>query len=104
MAAQLYAAIAQENAAVLAQVPEVGKRTAARVVLELKGKVQPSTVVLAQAAPARSVAVDRELQEVLESLGYSVAEAQAAIAALPTDAPTDLEERLRLALQSFGGA
>jgi holliday junction DNA helicase RuvA len=101
---QLQGAIAQEQAAIVAQVPGVGQRTAARVVLELKGKVPPSATAPAPAAPVRSVAVDRDLQEVLESLGYSIAEAQAAIAALPTDAPAALEERLRLALQAFGGA
>ena len=47
--------------------------------------------------------VGRELQEMLESVGYRVAEAQATVMALPADAPADLEERLRLALRSFGG-
>jgi Holliday junction DNA helicase RuvA len=44
-----------------------------------------------------------EVQEVLQSLGYSAAEAQAAVAALPADGPPELEERLRLALRYFGG-
>jgi len=36
-------------------------------------------------------------------MGYSVIEAQTAIQALPKDAPDDVEERLRLALQNFTG-
>ena len=37
------------------------------------------------------------------AMGYSVIEAQTAIQALPKDAPDDVEERLRLALQNFTG-
>jgi len=36
-------------------------------------------------------------------MGYSVIEAQTAIQALPKDAPEDVEERLRMALQNFTG-
>jgi Holliday junction DNA helicase RuvA len=36
-------------------------------------------------------------------LGFSAAEANAAITALPADAPAALDERLRLALRYFGG-
>ena len=100
---QLHEAIAGEHAAVLADVPGIGKRTAARVILELKGKVQPRVTDGASAPVSRHAAVDREVQEILESLGYSAAEAQRAVMALPADAPAPLEERLRLALRSFGG-
>jgi Holliday junction DNA helicase RuvA len=34
-------------------------------------------------------------------LGYSVVEAQAALQSIPRDAPADVEERVRLALQYF---
>jgi len=101
---QLQHAIASENAALLSQVPGVGKKTAARLILELKGKLD-----LAKVAPALAnitpigVALNGELIEVLTSLGYSQLEAQSAVASLPADAPADLEERLRLALRSFGG-
>jgi len=36
-------------------------------------------------------------------LGYSVVEAQAAIQAIPKDAPKEVEERLRIALGYFSG-
>jgi Holliday junction DNA helicase RuvA len=39
----------------------------------------------------------------LTALGYSVVEAQSALQSLPKDAPQDVEERLRLALQQFRG-
>lgn len=103
---QIQLAIASENIAILSQVPGIGKKTAARLVLELKGKLDLSklpTTVAASATPAAS-AINAELQEVLTSLGYSALEAQSAVSSLPADAPPDLEERLRLALRYFGGA
>ena len=102
---QIQLAIASENVAILSQVPGIGKKTAARLVLELKGKLDLSklpTTVAAAATPAAS-AINAELQEVLTSLGYSALEAQSAVSSLPADAPPDLEERLRLALRYFGG-
>jgi Holliday junction DNA helicase RuvA len=101
---QLQHAIASENAALLSQVPGVGRKTAARLILELKGKLDLSKLApaVANAQPA-NVALNSELLDVLTSLGYSPLEAQSAVAALPADAPAELEERLRLALRSFGG-
>ena len=46
---------------------------------------------------------DSEVLAALTSLGYSVIEAQTAIQSLPKDAPDDVEERLRMALQNFTG-
>lgn len=102
---QIQLAIASENVAILSQVPGIGKKTAARLVLELKGKLDLSklpTTVAAAATPT-ATAINAELQEVLTSLGYSPLEAQSAVSSLPADAPPDLEERLRLALRYFGG-
>jgi Holliday junction DNA helicase RuvA len=102
---QLQIAIASENATMLAQVPGIGKKTAARLILELKSKINLGAVAPALAsAPPGIVHANVEVQEVLQSLGYSAAEAQAAVAAIPADAPPELEERLRLALRYFGGA
>lgn len=102
---EIRSAIAHGDTARLARVPGIGKKTADRLVLELKGKIDlkglPAGV--AGALPAQT-AVNSELGELLVSLGYSSAEAAAAIAALPADAPAELEERLRLALRYFGSA
>ena len=101
----LRSAVARGDTARLAKVPGIGKRTAERLALELKGKLDlkglptsgPSGVGL-QSAP------DDELAGLLVSLGYSPSEAAAAVASMPADAPPDLEDRLRLALRYFGGA
>ncbi len=101
---QLQHAIASEDMSLLARVPGIGKKTAARLVLELKGKLDLSKLTPrgTSTTPA-TTALNAELQDVLISLGYSVPEAQSAVASLPADAPPDLEERLRIALRYFGG-
>jgi Holliday junction DNA helicase RuvA len=102
---EICAAIAHGDTARLARVPGIGKKTAERIVLELKGKLDLAGLPApASGATAATSAINRDLADLLVNLGYSQAEAAAAIAALPPDAPADLEERLRLALRYFGGA
>lgn len=102
---ELRLAVAQKDTARLARIPGIGKKTAERLVLELRGKLDLSGLPAAATdAPLPVVTVNNELADLLISLGYSSAEAQAALAALPADAPLDIEERLRLALRYFGSA
>lgn len=90
-------AIARGDAAALARVPGVGKRTAERLVTELKGKLGE-----AEASPLGALSAgDAEVIAALTALGYSVAEAQQALASLPRAGDLPLEERIRLALRSF---
>lgn len=102
---EIRVAVANSDTARFARVPGIGKKMAERLVLELKGKLDikhlPTTVA---GLPAAAITANNELASLLMSLGYSSAEASAAIAALPPDAPADLEERLRLALRYFGSA
>lgn len=91
-------ALANEEPAVIARVPGIGKRTAEKIVLELKDKVGPPAGALETLA--RSMNTDGEVIEALIALGYSVVEAQRAIQALPDDVQ-GVEERLRLALGQF---
>ncbi len=102
---EIRAAIAQGDTARLARVPGIGKKTADRLVLELKGKLDLKGLPLpAPGTTPAAAAANSELAELLISLGYSVAEVASAIAALPADAPSELEERLRLTLRYFGSA
>lgn len=94
----LAAAIAQENADLLATVPGVGKKTAARLILELRGKLVPSDIIAAGSPPALA---DREVLEALRSLGYTAAEAHSAVARLPRDDGRSVEDRVVAALQSL---
>lgn len=90
-------AIARGDAAALARLPGVGKRTAERLVTELKGKLGE-----VGGAPLGALSAgDAEVIAALTALGYSVAEAQQALAGLPPAGSLPLEERIRLALRSF---
>lgn len=95
----LYKAIAEEDQQRLAMAPGVGKRLAARLVLEMKGKL-PALAALGGAAYASSK-VQTEVLEALMGLGYSAVEAQAALAKIPQDQPMTLEEQITYALRSF---
>ena len=99
---ELRIAIAGGDTARLARVPGIGKKTAERLVLELKTKVGVKGGTLPADASPAVMNVNAELAEMLVSLGFSSGEAATAINALPTDAPAELEERLRLALRHFG--
>lgn len=96
----LRGAIAGEEPALIARVPGIGKRTAEKIVLELRDKVKggPSS---AFTALAQMGSADAEVVDALIALGYSVMEAQRAVQGLPRDV-TGVEDRLRLALSRFG--
>src|SRR5438445_13755048 len=96
----LFKAIADEDQQRLALAPGVGKRLAARLVLELKGKL-PSLAALGGAATSPSGRLQSEVLEALMGLGYSAAEAQAALGRIPQDRPMTLEEQITFALRSF---
>lgn len=93
-------AIFHEQAEVLSRVPGVGKKTAQKILLQLQDKIKPE-IGLERVGIAGEL--ETEMLEALTALGYSVVEAQAAIQAIPRDAPQDLETRLRLALAYFSG-
>ena len=91
-------ALANNEPAMIARVPGVGKRTAEKIVVELKDKIKaPATGI---EALANINAADAEVIDALIALGYSVVESQRAVQALPKDV-TQVEERLRLALRNF---
>ncbi len=94
-AEKLAAAIATANNLVLTQVPGIGKKMAERILLELKDKV--GTGLGGDTLP-ETRAENAEALAALLSLGYSSVEANEAIASLPTDIDSNLEDRVRLAL------
>jgi len=90
-------AILADEADLFTRVPGVGKKTAQSIVLQLQGKIKGEFT----AADTTTRNVDLEVLDALTGLGYSVVEAQAALQTIPKDAPKDVEERLRIALQYF---
>lgn len=101
-AAGLQQAITEGDVAALSGVSGIGRRTASRLVLELKGKLE---LAEGDAAAGGGAAADGdgELVAALTALGYSTAEARRAIAGLEREPGQTLEERIRLALRGMGG-
>jgi Holliday junction DNA helicase RuvA len=91
-------AVFTEQPELLATVPGVGKKTAQKIVLYLGDRLKPDEALEPVAAMSET---DSEVLAALTALGYSVVESQAAIQSVPKEAPDDVEERLRLALQYF---
>jgi Holliday junction DNA helicase RuvA len=90
-AEELRRAIVREDAARFQAIPGIGKKTAERIVLELKEKMG-ATLTVASSSDEHVVARDA-----LVELGYSVADAERALA--DTDAGASPEERVRQALR-----
>ena len=92
---ELAQAITRQDSGRLVKVPGIGKKTAERLLLELKGKLGD-----ALAAPA-SVASDAQadILQALLALGYSDKEAAAALKALPAD--SGVSDGIKLALRAL---
>lgn len=97
----LQLAILSDDLAVLTAVPGVGKKLAARLVLELKEKVAEAGV--AAGAAAGVPAGEPEVMAALLALGYSAGEARAASREALADmaAGASLEERVKAALRTL---
>ena len=91
-------AVASGDAAALAAAPGVGRRTANRIILELRGKVDE----IEGQAMTPLTSANGEVLDALSALGYSASEAKAAVDAIPDVEDLSVEERIRLALQQFG--
>jgi Holliday junction DNA helicase RuvA len=90
---ELRRAIALEDTARFQAIPGIGKKTAQRVVLELKEKLGGDVPVPEQTARRPHLVA----REALMELGYSLVEADQALADIDPDLPA--EERVRLALR-----
>ncbi len=95
--ARLQTAIATGDIAALSSAQGVGNRTASRIVLELKGKV--ADAVFAEVGLPGDT--DGQVIAALTALGYSSAEARAAAGTAAVAAETEVDDRIRVALQQF---
>jgi len=85
---------------VFSQVPGIGKKSAQKIMIYLHDKVSKMPIK-EMIVSHEDVDVNSEVMDALTGLGYSVVEAQSAVQAIPKNAPKDLENRLRIALQYF---
>jgi holliday junction DNA helicase RuvA len=81
--AELAQAVSRQDGARLVKVPGIGKKTAERLLLELKGKLGPDLALPSSAAALTDAGSD--IVQALVALGYSERDAQAALKALPAD-------------------
>ncbi|ENW3270451.1 Holliday junction branch migration protein RuvA [Neisseria gonorrhoeae] len=96
---ELARAVAEEDVKRLSSAPGIGKKTAERMVLELRGKLVAHTVTdrLFAALPAADETED--IVSTLLALGYNEREAKAAVKGVPKG--TDVGEGVRLALKNL---
>ena len=95
--ARLQAAIVTGDTAALSSAQGVGNRTASRIILDLKGKLEDAEF----AEIGFSGDVDGQVIAALTALGYSPAEARAAAATPAVAAESEVDDRIRVALQQF---
>ena len=92
---ELAQAVAQQQVVRLTKVPGIGKKTAERLLLELKGKLAPDLGTTS--TPASDAQAD--IVQALIALGYNEREAAAALKALPPD--IGVAEGIKLALKAL---
>jgi holliday junction DNA helicase RuvA len=102
--AELRTALRNSDVARLTRVPGVGKKTAERLVLELKDKLPVSDEVTTSELPAAPGSMKDDLLSALANLGYSRPEAERGVDhALRDTAGEPFEDLLRRTLQILSG-
>lgn len=101
-------AILSGDAAAIAKAPGIGKKTAERIILDLRDKISlEDTLIHKEIARPRAEAsvsenrIRNEAVEALVALGYSASDALRAVKEVPADEHTDVETILKLALKNM---
>lgn len=93
---QLASAVEAGEAGLLTRIPGIGKKTAERLILELKGKLKGAAFAGLSSAEGASRA---DIVSALGALGYSEREAMSAVKTLPAN--VGVSEGIRLALKAL---
>lgn len=93
--AELAQAVSRQEVGRLTKVPGIGKKTAERLLLELKGKLGPDLALPATVANDAQA----DILQALVALGYSEKDAAAALKALPPD--VGVSDGIKLALKKL---
>ena len=105
---ELALAISGEDVARLSRIPGIGKKTAERLILELRGKLDilstgtATTSISGGSVPAAPVSARSDIVNALLALGYNDREAAAAVKALPAEIAVN--DGIRQALKSLAKA
>ena len=97
---ELAQAIALQEAGRLIQVPGIGKKTAERLCLELKGKLAPDLSITGDKSQA--IEASSEVLQALLALGYSEKEALLALKQIPPE--TSVSDGIRMGLKYLSKA
>ena len=100
---ELVPAIRKGDLAQLVRIPGVGRKTAERMVVELRDKLAAVDVPEA-GKPATRSQLESDVASALENLGYDQRAVEKAIAQSRTAVGNDFETLLRASLQVLGGA
>jgi len=98
-ASEIAEAIASGDTAVLARAPGVGKKTAERLIVDLKGKIGR---VAGLPVTAGALTAEDDAHAALVALGYTSSEAANALRDAPSKGSATTEERLAAALRATG--
>jgi Holliday junction DNA helicase RuvA len=105
---ELVSAVERADVVRLTRIPGVGKKTAERIVLELKDRLTRLAVPASEQSTPAGSAGDKlrgDLLSALQNLGYHRAQAERAIdAVLAADAESGFEQALRGALRELVGS
>ena len=93
--------IARGDSSLLVKVSGIGKKTAERVVLELRGKVGDIRTAPASKSGTEGIIASSEEIDALEALGYSLMQAREALKAVDPKIK-DSGERIKAALKNIG--
>lgn len=95
---QLVSAITSQDVALVSKIPGVGKKTASRIILELKGSLDTEVLDAVAAVPAGGVM--QGVQDALLSMGFTSGEIELALKGAPEQA--DEAVLLQYALKRLG--
>lgn len=94
---ELLGVVSSEEIDLLTTVPGVGKRTASRIILDLRGKLPENL----DTAFINASATNSDAIEALQALGYTMAEARAALGKLQLDEDATVEDQIVAALRQL---
>jgi holliday junction DNA helicase RuvA len=101
---ELVPAIRGGDLARLTKIPGVGRKTAERMVVELKDKLEAVAIEAERPAPASPAGVEADVKSALINLGYDERTAEAAVAeARRRTGPSGFEQLLRVTLSALSG-
>jgi len=94
---ELLSVISSEQIDLLTTVPGVGKRTASRIILDLRGKLPENL----DTAVVNASATNADAIEALQALGYTMSEARNALGKITLDEGATVEDQIVAALREL---